>query len=536
MVITPETTNQLQVAFSKTLGKALKADPALRKFLKAESLKMFDQDNDVLYQMVKDSPIENGETFRERLTPYVSSAEELVIIEQQLPLLTILVPTLPSGFSPETWQTDKEVPEVAVRQLSSNKVPLYDGEGQETMIQPGDIPGFPVVVVKQNERVMVNGNGRIAGEVLLDPFYQSGKLSFSFTSPAFDGIHPNNEELTRRSLVVKANTKSKLPEKTVPNNSGQVGTNRIGYFFGSSSSGEVSGRAVGAYHVDIANPNYQWQRDYVYYGITPTTPRGRFNDHFRETIRNFQLTNAGIVRMSGYADDPNAPTVGGSYQTGPAYQGSPYWTDGAFEFMISVLCNPKDGSLAQKTVRFSARPLQLYDLLYNVGYGGGRSYYQIKQVNPQPFNPNVSIAAWDLQNFGTAWTYHIFEENQTVTTSRQETSTTTYAANFEFDPTFLGYIKGGAKFGASATSVNQKVVTMQYTTGSTDLGEQTAYFYDPIITGVSGTGNGGGEFYATAGYYYGQYSTYELAFGGSAGYVSLSVEPFSIIAADNEGN
>jgi len=512
-VVTPEITNQLQMVFGKALSKALAADPEIRKFIQAESLKMFDVDNDVLYQMVKDTPIGKGETLHDRVAHYLT-ADELVAIEDKMPLLTILVPTLPSGFSPDTWVADQEIPKVAVRKLGDDKVPLYDENGQETVIQPGNIPGFPVVVVKQNERVTVSTNGESKGEPSLSPFYQNPKFSFSFTASAFDGIHPSAAEVEHRKLVSKINIKPKYPNP---------GANtRLGYYFG-NGPGIISERAIGAYHVDIANPNYEWQRDYVYYGITPSAPRGRFNDHFRETIQNFQLTNAGIVRMSGYAGDPNSPTVGGNYQYGTSY-----WTDGAYEFLISVLCNPKDGSTAQKTIRFGASPQVLYYALYNQS----GNYYQIRQVIPYSFNPSVIVAAWDLQNFGTAWTYHVFEENQTVTTTQQETATTTYAANFEFDPTFLGFIKGGAKFGASAVSVNQKVVTVQYTTGSTDLGEQTAYFYDPIITGVSAAG--GGEFRGNDGLYYGSYNTFDLVLGGSAGFVSLSVEPYSVIATDND--
>ncbi|GAB3635018.1 hypothetical protein GCM10027422_06080 [Hymenobacter arcticus] len=509
--MTPEITNQLQVTFGKALSKALAADPEIRKHLQAESLKMFDLDNDVLYQMVKDMPIGKGETLHDRVAHYLT-ADELVAIEDKMPLLTILVPTLPSGFSPETWQADQEVPKVAVRRLGNNKVPLYDESGQETIIQPGNIPGFPVVVVKQNERVRVNSNTKNAGEFSLSPFYQNQKFSFSFTASAFDGIHHS----TGNNVVGHGSTTKDNPP---------VATNRLGISVGyDSNTSGVAQKVLNGYHIDMNNPNTQWQRDYVYYGIKPNNPKGRFNDHFRETMRNFRLSNSGIMRMSGDPDDPTTPQVGSYSFAGPVI-----WTDGQFEFMISILCNPKDGTLPQKTFRFGASPTTLY----NISYSKSGFYYTVTSVTPRTdFNPNITIAAWDLQNFGTAWTYHVFEENQVVNTTKQETTSTTYAANFEYNASFGAVIKSGAKFGASASTTDQKVVTVQYTTGSTDLGEQTSYFYDPIVLSVNSSY--GSEFMDNNGLYYGAYNIYDLAMGGSAGFVSLSVEPVSLIPTENE--
>lgn len=276
MVITPETTNQLQIAFGKTLGKALKADPALRKFLKAESLKMFDQDYDILYQMVKDNSIDGQETLRERLAHYASSTEELVSIEQ-LPLLTIFVPSLPGGFSAETWQTDSQTPSVAIRQIGTNKVPLFGENGKEAVIQPGDIPGFPVVVIKQNERVVLNatptvGNGKIPS------FYRNQQFSFSFTAPAFDGSHIGSQ----------ANKQPTSPA-TDTGLSNHI-SNRYALPPGYSATPKIIGQPnINAFEIGLANPGFQWQRDFVYYGLTPTNTRGPLNTNFRETIRVFRL-------------------------------------------------------------------------------------------------------------------------------------------------------------------------------------------------------------------------------------------------------
>nr|GFD00154.1 hypothetical protein [Tanacetum cinerariifolium] len=199
--------------------------------------------------------------------------------------------------------------------------------------------------------------------------------------------------------------------------------------------------------------------------------------------------NSGIVKMAGQADDPISPTVGSTAIVDPAVGNTTAWMDGQYEFLITIVYNPKDGQPPQTNVRFSVSPSQIYTANYQPGSGFfGRFNWVLASVTP-----------------------------------KQMTITTTYAANFSFDPTFASIVKLGAKFGASAQTVNQRTVSVQYTTGSTDLGEMTNFFYDPIVVNdVPGSSD-----WAT------QYWTYEIAPGGTASNVYLSVEPYSVIESDN---
>lgn len=160
---------------------------------------MFNKDYDVLYQMVKDQPIENGETFGQRLARYADSENDLADIERQVPSLTIFIPSLPSGFSAETWNVANEVPVIAVRKLDDGKVPFYDDKGIESVMQPYETPGFPVLVIKQNERVRVTAAGAAVGKGDQLPFYQNQQFSFSFSSPVYDGIHQSSHMASRRA-------------------------------------------------------------------------------------------------------------------------------------------------------------------------------------------------------------------------------------------------------------------------------------------------------------------------------------------------
>jgi hypothetical protein len=72
-----------------------------------------------------------------------------------MPLLTIFVPTLPEGsFSAETWNTSADVPFVAIRRSDTNDVPIISPEGEEYLLDASLIPSYPVVVVKENERLI----------------------------------------------------------------------------------------------------------------------------------------------------------------------------------------------------------------------------------------------------------------------------------------------------------------------------------------------------------------------------------------------
>ena len=69
IITKPNTTvneiNILQKDFAKILAKAVDKEPALRSFIRTQSLKMFDKDYDVLYQLIKNEKVSEGLSFRE---------------------------------------------------------------------------------------------------------------------------------------------------------------------------------------------------------------------------------------------------------------------------------------------------------------------------------------------------------------------------------------------------------------------------------------------------------------------------------------
>src|ERR1044071_2751089 len=101
--LTSRQSNQLRTDFAKVLARAI-TNPHVQTLIKNEALKQFNNDYDVLFQLVKDKDIEPGVTFIDYLASSGLTEEMRIGIDRSLPLLTIFVPELPH-FSVEKWNT-----------------------------------------------------------------------------------------------------------------------------------------------------------------------------------------------------------------------------------------------------------------------------------------------------------------------------------------------------------------------------------------------------------------------------------------------
>ncbi|QJP34051.1 hypothetical protein F0365_06345 [Nonlabens sp. Ci31] len=163
----------LKLKFARKLAVAVSENQEMRSFLKREALEMINNDYDVFYPVVKDKSIKGSDlkssadpsSFRNVLLQYFDSESELIEIEQQLPLLTIFVPALPeNSFSAQNWNTADvtQNPVVAVRLSTSNDVPMIDNTHDHEYVLESDlIPAYPVIVVKDNERIQLNNGNSI---------------------------------------------------------------------------------------------------------------------------------------------------------------------------------------------------------------------------------------------------------------------------------------------------------------------------------------------------------------------------------------
>ena len=146
-------TNQELAAVAKALARTLGADAAARQQLKAEALKKFDGDYDVLYQPFV---AEHGE-FGQRVAAAVDGAglDGLTMpgLLERTPMLNLSVPV-----NIEKWETNTYAPLVifipaGFSERTTKQVLAYDKDGHEHWLDAKHAPDFPVVVVGPSERV-----------------------------------------------------------------------------------------------------------------------------------------------------------------------------------------------------------------------------------------------------------------------------------------------------------------------------------------------------------------------------------------------
>lgn len=182
----------LKKEFGKALAKVLAESKNAREIIKNEAVKQFDYDYDVLYQLVKDKKLETGFTFQQAIEKYAGK-KTLSLIDEKLPTLTIFVPSLPEeSFSAETWNIDLDIPVVAIRTNTTKGVPMVDDKGEEWIFDSKYIPGFPVVVIKENERVIKDASPSFLSSKSSSAQF-GDNLQFAFIDQVFDNTNTSTK-------------------------------------------------------------------------------------------------------------------------------------------------------------------------------------------------------------------------------------------------------------------------------------------------------------------------------------------------------
>lgn len=146
--------------FVHTLAKSIYESRNIRLFIKEKALNKFDNDYDILLPLVKNEIIDNGKSFKEILSDYMPDSVAYDDIEDRNPLLTIFVPTLPKNtFFPQNWDISTQIPFVAIN--FKDKIKIYNHKGLFDIINRDQIPYYPVIVLKDCERVRFNNNKSI---------------------------------------------------------------------------------------------------------------------------------------------------------------------------------------------------------------------------------------------------------------------------------------------------------------------------------------------------------------------------------------
>ncbi len=430
-------------SFVKILSKAVSNETSLRSFIAKEALKEIDKDHDVFYNLVKNEIVDNNKSLRDVLTKYEEFPGQLLAIENEVPTLTIFVPTLPeNSFSPQTWKPLIEIPYVSSNYIKQNNYEIYSNGELSFKIPADETPGFPVLVVKKNERIELKNNGvklKSAGKNEYD------WDDFTFIDEEFDGL-------------------SKTKGSTSWN--GPV---------------EIDQIVRDAYDL-FKDDADKWHRDYIYYGLKNPGDTGKIKKNFRETIQTFKLSKDAISIISDQSEDPYFRGEGSTANlpinsVDKIQQGA--WTEGKYEFQFDILINNLNGLGTSITRAKSISPSELFYVAYERQTRNNNeliiTYKPSRNFAPIVYYPNIPLVNWDLQSNGISWKIVVTEKDASEVSSRKESVTSEFAKNFGFDT------KIGLKFGASDKQVKTNEFSITTTRTSDDLGSLEVHFWEPVL-------------------------------------------------------
>ncbi|OPC55487.1 MULTISPECIES: hypothetical protein [Elizabethkingia] len=425
--------------FSNALAKAVSNHPELRSIIKDESLKMFDKDYDVLYSSIKNYEIA-GRSLKSILTDYLPKDLNIDEIESTLPTLTIMVPELPEGtFSAQSWNINSQIPKVAYTTNEDKLIKIVDKNSKEDKVSSKLIPAYPVIVVKENERIRIKGNsGNAIASNSNSNLALNNSNSYEFIDSSFDNSTGKNKPSTNK-FDTQANT-SRPPNGFME---------------------QIDDKVIEASKI-YANSD-GWQRDYVYYDISPTQNKGTFKNDYQEHISYFWLNDKNSLDRILDQNDPTYSVTG--------------WTDGFFEFKVTAFINSTSGAGSVVDKYF---PVSGKDLFW-FSYRKEGDYYVVNEAVPLKYHLNMPLFNWDLAKYSTTIKIK-FEEvdlNEEITNS--ESVKSTFTTNFGFDIGFGDIVKVGIKSGSTKTEEKSSTFTYKTTKGADLMGDVIVDFSDRIL-------------------------------------------------------
>ncbi|MBF8151271.1 hypothetical protein ITJ86_15285 [Winogradskyella sp. F6397] len=432
---------ELKKKFALALHEAMTNNVKLRQFLKTEALKKFNGDYDILYNYVRDNSIGNS-TFRDVLKSYYDDESDLVAIEENIPTLTIFIPSLPKGsFSAENWDVSIDVPLVAISLLDSDKTPLISSNSQSYLLDHNVIPGFPVVVVKENERIAVPSHPQYKSLTTTEYLANNG-YKFKFSHNIFNFINPPID------IVIDG-----TPDYIVD-----------------------------AWEVYGENQNLGWHRDFIYYTLQPSVPNGPYINDYSEFLRDFKIEGTGEQALAAIADvspvnnNLDDPELKGIVVNPSNINQGSFWTDGSFEFEVNINYDT-DTPILEKG--FPADPEDLFEIEYQKHGVFWLDFYVVTNIETKTYRLDLELLPWQIHNVSNQWQLEFQEVDLTVEETTEETYTSKYNTNFGFESNELW--KFGLELGGSSETTQTSQKTRKYKLESNDLNQSIVKFEDNVI-------------------------------------------------------
>lgn len=488
--------------FAIALSKAACEHEEIRDLIKAESLKEFDNDYDVLYQNIKNKEISNLGTFRDVLVSYMGDKSFMPDIEKLIPDLTIYVSDVrwldPQGFCAENWNTKDN--RIAVTYKDANGIcnKLFSNGYFLGDIATGTIPGGPVLIIKKNERIVMSAPTK------------SGDVTYSFVDDAYNG--------SLKHLETKDNRHSgKYSTSWIEGQNPEDNSDIIS----ASALNKLNPDIIKAYNMFKDHP-YALQNDYIYYGLTTSDTSGPLRTDVRSKIVRFKIDPNSFTALF---DDPNdsdmdfvdsfeADDNGNGYDVQPSTSEiySKLWADGALEIRVRVLGFSKDGTtcVTYTDYFYDVKAHDLFTIKDNSilqeqwGATAFKWYitwrYSIKKRDETTLvskwyypERTLDLPTWDLIE-NSAFSIVVSEED-TGTQTTYSISITSKKAN-ETTKKVSNELSGNADLGDSGISVTRKeelgwtnsdeesrsgTINLSWVNGNDDMGTQTISYGDKYI-------------------------------------------------------
>lgn len=463
--------------FALILSKAVYSNENLRRFIKTQALNQFDKDYDVFYPWVKNEVVSEGQSFRDILKEYDVN-DVLPRIEEVLPRLNILVPdwSWADGFSIKTWNTESQ--EVSTAIHYQDGLSIYTRGEFDTQAAFGQLPKFPVLIIKENERMRIIPSSKGTSDI-----------KFDFINSEFNGLKVN------KSLLGVSHEKT---ERT-------INFEDCSNFVEESELDNWCPQTINAYEL-FKNNDYAVHRDYIYYGMTNDITLGKRNVHVDDYLSKFRFETLDCDFLTDGNDYVNhCPDEYVRYKKiKNSVLISKFYYDGNLEIYIHTYLGNKDGSVIEveqfKSVSFDdafylSKVYQ--DYRHNTWVSDPKWTFtvDVSCFLPRWINTNLRLPKWDISSQSIVMNIHFSEyddeSQETTTISVMNSYTNNFstedelalAAGFNLNQianvTASGKVKVG--YGSSQTETTTTSYSSMIKKGSDQLGSILLYYSDPVI-------------------------------------------------------
>lgn len=474
---------EAQVLFTKTLSAAVSNNEGLRLFIKKKAQEQFDCDYDVFYPFVKGMTVVDGRSFREILLDYCCE-EDLCAIERALPKLNILVPDWAwlGCFSVNEW--DAHDAKIAVSYVSGDgSVEVYSNGEELGKLPHGSLPGFPVLIVKSNERMVYT------------PSTKGSEGSYDFVCEEFNNV---------QTKVVHEYFKPEIDG--TPDTTCFVPATEINY------------RVKQAYNYFPAGPRSIYQRDYLYYNMTRSNQTMSRNKNVKERLYKIKFDKFDNdsffddVSNGEYHDFDRSPINSTwEYKKNNGWASADdlrnhFYATGNIELTVMFTMPTSAGANTSyyfvKSVSFSdAFVISNANLDFRHKTAFCKDWYvytvEYKAILPKWFVVNYELPSWDISSQNATISIVAMETDETGSQEIEYQKKKTFATNFKTELSAETGASTKLKVGLGVTWADsiEETVREKYTRvqgGVDQLGSSCLEYETPILVnqvtkdGVSG--------------------------------------------------